>query len=103
MSQLARPTFDPMHTGCSRERGWEIAPGENTLIWNNPEPEATKWPLTDSQIELLCEIEEHDSTTLTGDKGRDLERLLSGGTSSRWRVALGRPTGSPARVMRRIE
>jgi hypothetical protein len=35
--------------------------------------------LTDSQIELLCEIEEHDPTTLTGDKGRDLERLLSGG------------------------
>jgi hypothetical protein len=35
--------------------------------------------LTDSQIELLCEIEEHDSTTLTGDKGRDLKRLLSGG------------------------
>ncbi len=25
--------------------------------------------LTDSQIELLCEIEEHDQTTLTGDKG----------------------------------
>jgi len=35
--------------------------------------------LTDSQIELLCEIEEHDSTTLTVDKRRDLERLLSGG------------------------
>ena len=35
--------------------------------------------LTDSQIELLCEIEEHDPTTLTGEKRRDLERLLSGG------------------------
>jgi hypothetical protein len=35
--------------------------------------------LTDSQIELLCEIEEHDPTTLTGDKGRGLERLLSEG------------------------
>ena len=35
--------------------------------------------LTDSQIELLCEIEEHDPTTLTGEKGRDLERLPSGG------------------------
>jgi hypothetical protein len=35
--------------------------------------------LTDSQIELLCEIEEHDPTALTGEKGRDLERLLSGG------------------------
>ena len=35
--------------------------------------------LTDSQIELLCEIEEHDHTTLTDDKRRDLERLLAGG------------------------
>jgi hypothetical protein len=35
--------------------------------------------LTDSQIELLCEIEEHDPTTIAGDKRRDLERLLSGG------------------------
>jgi hypothetical protein len=35
--------------------------------------------LTDSHIELLCEIEEHDPDTLTGDKRRDLDRLLSGG------------------------
>ena len=31
--------------------------------------------LTDFQIELLCEIVEHDLTTLTGDKGRDLQWL----------------------------
>jgi hypothetical protein len=35
--------------------------------------------LTDSQIELLCEVEEHDPITLTGDKRRDFERLFSSG------------------------
>ena len=35
--------------------------------------------LTDSQIELLCEIEEHDPIALVGEKKRDFERLLSGG------------------------
>ena len=35
--------------------------------------------LTNSQIELLCEIEEHENTTLTGNKRCDLERLLFGG------------------------
>jgi len=32
--------------------------------------------LTDSQIELLCEIEEHDPIALVGEKRRDFERLL---------------------------
>jgi hypothetical protein len=35
--------------------------------------------LTDTQIERLCDIGEYDPITLTGDKRRDLERLLSGG------------------------
>ena len=35
--------------------------------------------LTDAQIALLCEIEEHDLSTLTGDKRHDFEQLLSGG------------------------
>ena len=45
--------------------------------------------LTDSQIELLCEIEEHDHTTLTGDKRRDLERLLSDGYVQPTKAAKG--------------
>jgi hypothetical protein len=45
--------------------------------------------LTDSQIELRCEIEEHEQTTLTGDKGRDLERLLSGGYVKRMKSSPG--------------
>jgi hypothetical protein len=32
--------------------------------------------LTNSQIELLCEIEECDPLQLTSDRKRDLERLL---------------------------
>ena len=35
--------------------------------------------LTNAQTELLCEIGEHDLLTLTDDKQRDLEQLLSGG------------------------
>jgi hypothetical protein len=35
--------------------------------------------LTNDQIALLCEIGEHDLSKATGDKRRDLERLLSGG------------------------
>jgi hypothetical protein len=35
--------------------------------------------LTNSQIELLCEIGEYDPLQLTGDQKRDLERLLSEG------------------------
>ncbi len=35
--------------------------------------------LTNSQVELLCEIEEDDGRKLTGDQKRDLERLLSEG------------------------
>ena len=56
--------------------------------------------LMDSQIELLCEIEEHNSTTLTGDKGRDLEWLLSSGYVKPMNSTPGQPSGSPARVMR---
>lgn len=33
--------------------------------------------LTDDQIALLCDIGQHDLSTLTGDQRRDLERLLS--------------------------
>jgi hypothetical protein len=35
--------------------------------------------LTNSQIELLCEIEECDPLQLTSDRKSDLERLLSTG------------------------
>jgi hypothetical protein len=35
--------------------------------------------LTNSQIELLCEIEEHELFKLTGDQKRDLELLIAGG------------------------
>jgi hypothetical protein len=35
--------------------------------------------LTNSKIALLCDIEEEALSKLTGDKRRDLERLLSGG------------------------
>jgi hypothetical protein len=35
--------------------------------------------LTDSQIALLCAIEEYDHSESTVDKKRDLERLISGG------------------------
>ena len=35
--------------------------------------------LTDSQIELLCEIGEYDPLQLTGERKRDLEWLLSAG------------------------
>ena len=35
--------------------------------------------LSDTQIALLCEIEEHDLSRLTGDKKRDLEQLLLAG------------------------
>ncbi len=35
--------------------------------------------LTDSQIELLCEIGEYDPLQLADERKRDLERLLSGG------------------------
>jgi hypothetical protein len=35
--------------------------------------------LTDTQIELLCEIGEYDPLQLSEDQKRDLERLLSGG------------------------
>jgi CTP-dependent riboflavin kinase len=35
--------------------------------------------LTDSQIALLCDIEEANLTKFMGDKRRDLERLLSEG------------------------
>jgi hypothetical protein len=35
--------------------------------------------LTNSQIALLCDIGEHDLSTLTGDQKRDLEWLISGG------------------------
>jgi hypothetical protein len=35
--------------------------------------------LTNSQIALLCAIEEHDPAKSTGDEKRDLERLVSGG------------------------
>jgi hypothetical protein len=35
--------------------------------------------LTDSQIALLCDIEESDLTKFAGDRKRDLDRLLSEG------------------------
>ena len=35
--------------------------------------------LTDSQIALLCDIEESDLTKFDGERKRDLERLLSKG------------------------
>ena len=35
--------------------------------------------LTDSQIALLCAIEEYDHSEFTSDNKRDLERLISGG------------------------
>jgi hypothetical protein len=35
--------------------------------------------LSDAQIALLCDIEEHDLSKLIGDKKRDLEQLLLAG------------------------
>jgi hypothetical protein len=35
--------------------------------------------LSDTQIALLCDIEEHHLSKLTGDKKRDLEQLLLAG------------------------
>jgi hypothetical protein len=35
--------------------------------------------LTDSQIALLCAIEEYDHSESTSDKKRDLERLIAAG------------------------
>jgi hypothetical protein len=35
--------------------------------------------LSDAQIALLCDIEEHDLSKLTGEKKRDLEQLLLAG------------------------
>jgi hypothetical protein len=35
--------------------------------------------LTDTQIALLCAIEEYDHSESTSDKKRDLGRLISGG------------------------
>jgi hypothetical protein len=35
--------------------------------------------LTDSQISLLCDIEEHDPTKSSSDAKRDLERLIAEG------------------------
>ena len=35
--------------------------------------------LTDTQIALLCAIEEYDHSGSTDDNKRDLERLISGG------------------------
>jgi len=35
--------------------------------------------LTNSQIALLCAIEEHDHSNATSDQKRDLETLTSGG------------------------
>jgi hypothetical protein len=35
--------------------------------------------LSDAQIALLCDIEEHHLSKLTGDKKRDLEQLLLAG------------------------
>ena len=34
--------------------------------------------LTNSQIALLCDVGEFDLSNLTGDRKRDLERLISG-------------------------
>jgi len=35
--------------------------------------------LTNSQIALLCAIEEHDHANASGDQKRDLDALMSGG------------------------
>jgi hypothetical protein len=35
--------------------------------------------LTDSQISLLCDIEEHDPAKSSNDAKRDLERLIAAG------------------------
>jgi hypothetical protein len=35
--------------------------------------------LTNSQIALLCSIEEHDHSNASSDRKRDLEALMSGG------------------------
>ena len=41
--------------------------------------------LTDSQISLLCDIEEHDPAKSSSDEKRDLERLISEAMCSRRR------------------
>jgi hypothetical protein len=46
---------------------------------SNRRPEVSDHDLTDSQIALLCAIEEHDDSESTIDQKRDLERLISGG------------------------
>ena len=35
--------------------------------------------LTDAQIAILCDVEEHDLSKIAGDKRRDLERLVAEG------------------------
>jgi hypothetical protein len=70
----------PRQSAVCLRRRWGNSAQRDTLVLVIPHRRRRNGRrATDSQIELLCEIEEHDPTTLTGDKGRDLERLLSGG------------------------
>ncbi len=66
--------------------------------------------LSDAQIALLCDIEEHDLSKLIGDKKRDLEQLLRRwlrGTGKRRPginpKAHGQRHGVPFRTRRRVE
>ena len=56
--------------------------------------------LTNSQIALLCAIEEHDHSNSSSDQKRDLEALMSGGYVQATRTIRARPFSSRPRVSR---
>ena len=56
--------------------------------------------LTDSQISLLCDIEEHDPAKSSSDAKRDLERLIAEGYVQPTRTIRARPLSSRPRLSR---
>ena len=56
--------------------------------------------LTNSQISLLCDIEEHDPAKSSSDEKRDLERLIAEATCSRRQTIRARPLSSRPRLSR---
>ena len=55
--------------------------------------------LTDSQIALLCDIEESDLTKFDGDRKRDLGGFSQRVTLSRRTAILDRPLSSPRKAL----
>lgn len=71
--------------GALSEAHPEIALGQDAFPTEDVPPPGheVRNGLTDEQISLLCGIDEHNLGALTGDKKRDLERLLSEGYVAR--------------------